>query len=122
GNALGELGIKFTYLDVDSLAGKPQTLPDIGELQKYEIVLWFTGDNNLPSGAAPVPTPLTEADQDVLIAYLQNGGNLIAIGQNLTEASDINRNPPDDPRYGRSDLYHAYLGARFVQEDVFTKT
>jgi subtilisin family serine protease len=122
GNALGELDVPFTYLDVDALAGKPQTLPDIGELQKYEIVLWFTGDYNLPSGTAPVPTPLTEADQDLLIAYLQGGGNLIATGQDLADASDINRNPPDDPRYFRSDLYHSYLGARFVQENVFTAT
>jgi hypothetical protein len=122
GNALTELGVAFTYLDVDALAGQPQTLPDIGELQKYEIVLWFTGDYNLPSGAATVPTPLTEADQNLLIAYLQAGGNLIAIGQNLAQASDINNNPPNDPRYFRSDLYHFYLGARFVQENVFTGT
>ena len=122
GNALGELAVPFTYLDVDKLAGQAQTLPDISELQKYEIVIWFTGDYFLPSGAASVPTPLTEADQDVLIAYLQGGGNLIATGQNLAEASDINRNPPDDPRYFRSDLYHVYLGARFVQDDVFTHT
>jgi subtilisin family serine protease len=122
GNALGELGVLFTHLDVDALVGLPQTLPDIGELQKYEIVLWFTGDYNLPSGAATIPTPLTEADQNLLIAYLQSGGNLIATGQNLTQASDINNNPPNDPRYSRSDLYHAYLGARFVQENVFTAT
>ncbi len=122
GNALGELAVSFTYLDVDALAGQSQTLPDISELQKYEIVIWFTGDYDLPSGAASVPTPLTEADQNVLIAYLQSGGNLIATGQNLAQAADINRNPPDDPRYGRSDLYHVYLGARFVQDDVFTHT
>jgi hypothetical protein len=122
GNALGELGIVFTHLDVDALAGQPQTLPGIEELQKYEIVLWFTGDNFLPDGAATVPTPLTEADQNLLIAYLQNGGNLIATGQNLTDASDIKRDPPDDPRYFRSDLFHVYLGARFVQDDIFTNT
>jgi subtilisin family serine protease len=122
GNALGDLGVTFTYLDADALAGQPQTLPDIGELQRYEIVIWFTGDYNLPSGAAPVPTPLTEADQNLLIAYLQAGGNLIATGQDLAQAADINRNPPDDPRYGRSDLYHVYLGARFVQDDIFTHT
>lgn len=122
GNALGELAVTFTYLDVDALAGQSQTLPDISELQKYEIVIWFTGDYFLPSGTAAVPTPLTEADQNELIAYLQGGGNLIATGQDLAQASDINRNPPDDPRYGRSDLYHAYLGARFVQDDIFTNT
>ena len=60
--------------------------------------------------------------QDELIAYLQGGGNLIATGQNLAVASDINRNPPDDPRYYRSDLYQVYLGAGFVQDDVFTHT
>ncbi len=122
GNALGALTVPFTYLDVDALAGQPQTLPDIGELQKYQIIIWFTGDYNLPSGAATVPTPLTEADQDLLIAYLQSGGNLIAIGQDLAEASDINNNPPNDPRFFRSDLYHSYLGARFVQDDVFSQT
>jgi minor extracellular serine protease Vpr len=122
GNALGALTVPFTYLDVDALAGQPQTLPDIGELQKYQIIIWFTGDYNLHNGEATVPTPLTEADQDLLIAYLQSGGNLIATGQDLAEASDINGNPPDDPRYYRSDLYHSYLGARFVQEDVFSQT
>ncbi|HEU5099764.1 MAG TPA: S8 family serine peptidase, partial [Roseiflexaceae bacterium] len=122
GNALGDLGVGFTYLDTDALASQPQTLPDIGELQKYEIVIWFTGDNFLPDGGAAVPTPLTEADQNLLIAYLQNGGNLIASGQNLAVASDTNRNPPDDPRYFRSDLYQVYLGARFVQDDIYTNT
>lgn len=121
GNALGELQVPFTYLDVDALAGEVQTLPPIEELQKYTIILWFTGDNFIPSGTLPVPVPLTPADQNLLIAYLQGGGNLIATGQNLAEASDIEPVPPD-PRYGRSDLYHAYLGPRFVQEDVFTNT
>jgi subtilisin family serine protease len=121
GNALGELRVPFTYLDLDALAGQAQTLPPIEELQRYAIIIWFTGDNFVPSGALPVPVPLTEADQNLLIAYLQSGGNLIATGQNLTEASDIEPFPPD-PRYGRSDLYHVYLGPRFVQEDVFTNT
>ncbi len=122
GNALGELQVPFTYLDVDALAGQPQTLPDISELQKHEIILWFTGDNFVPSGAVGVPTPLTAVDQNLLIAYLQSGGNLIATGQDLTNASDIDNTPPNDPRYGRSDLYHGYLGPRFVQDDVFTNT
>ena len=120
GNALGKLGIPVTYLDVDALAGRPQTLPALGELQKHEIIIWFTGDNAFPSGSFPVPTPLTETDQNLLIAYLQGGGNLIASGQDLSFASDINPDP--EPRYNRSDLYHAYLGPRFVQDDVYTRT
>ena len=52
----------------------------------------------------------------------QGGGNLIATGQDLADASDINNSPPNDPRYFRSDLFHEYLGAGFVQDDVFTHT
>ncbi len=120
-NALLELGVSTTYLDLDALAPVEQTLPDIAELQRYEVIIWFTGDNFVPSTALAVPVPLTPADQDVLIAYLQSGGRLIATGQDLTEASDIEANPPD-PRYGRSDLYHSYLGARWVQDNVFSDT
>lgn len=119
GNALGTLGIPFTYIDLDELAGEPQTLPSLAELQTYDIVLLFTGDNYLPDGAATVPTPLTATDQDNLIAYLQSGGNLIATGQDVADATDINNSSPNDPTYYRSDLYHSYLGARFVQDDVF---
>jgi subtilisin family serine protease len=117
-NALTEMGISLDYLDLDARALQNQTLPDISELQKYQLILWFTGDNLIHSGELGVPTPLTEADQNLLMAYLQSGGNLIATGQDLTEASDIESVPPG-PHYGRSDLYHYYLGARFVQDNVF---
>lgn len=110
GNALGRLRIPFDYLDLDALAGEAQTLPPLAELQRYEIVLWFTGDNFVPNGFFSVPTPLTAADQDNLIAYMQSGGNLIATGQDLTSASGV------------GDLYLAYLGAAPVQDDVFTNT
>jgi hypothetical protein len=119
--ALRELAVSTTYLDVDALAPAEQTLPSINEIQQYEIIIWFTGDNFVPSGALPVPTPLTPIDQNILIAYLQAGGNLIATGQDLTDASDIAPLPPDE-RYGRSDLYHSYLGVRFVQDAVFSDT
>lgn len=117
-STLQELGIPFTYLDVDAQAPQEQTLPDISALQRYEMIIWFTGDNFVPSGTLSVPLPLTEKDQNVLIAYMQSGGSLIAMGQDLTEASDIESSPPG-PHYGRSDLYHYYLGARFVRDDVF---
>lgn len=117
-NLLGELGVSYTYLDVDALAGEMQTIPDISELQKYEVILWFTGDNYFPDGSVAVPVPLTETDQSLIIAYLQSGGNLIATGQDLAEASDI-ETFPDDDQYGRSDLYRYFLGARFIKDDVF---
>jgi subtilisin family serine protease len=117
-NLLNELGISYTYLDVDALAGNLQTLPDVSELIEHEIIIWFTGDYNVHDGMAPVATPLTELDQNALIAYLQHGGNLIATGQDLAEASDIALFP-DDPQYGRSELYRYFLGAQFIQEHVY---
>lgn len=119
-NVLEQLGVGYTHYDVDARAGEFQTLPELAELQQYEIVLWFTGDSYVPYGAATVPTPLTVSDQNILIAYLQGGGNLIATGQDLSWASDVD--PAPDPRYNRSDLYQAYLGARFIQDDVYTRT
>lgn len=116
-NALMEQGISTTYLDVDALAPAEQTLPDIGELQRHELILWFTGDNFVPSGALPVATPLTPVDQNLLAAYLQSGGSLIVSGQDFVDASDIDPNP--EPFYGRSLIYRGYLGGRFVQDDVY---
>lgn len=121
-NALENLGVTYTYLDVDAQFGNQQTLPDIGALQQFKIVLWFTGDNYVPNdGRTPYAVPLTETDQNLLIAYLQSGGNLIATGQDLSDASDITVVPADQ-HYGRSDLYHYYLGARYVQDNVFDGT
>jgi len=117
GNALGELGIPFAYIDLDARADALQTLPAIGELQKHEIILWFTGDNFNPFGSLPAPTPLTPTDQNLLIAYLQSGGSLIATGQDLSFAVDFDPNP--DPIRGAPDLFGGYLSATFVQDDVF---
>jgi subtilisin family serine protease len=117
GNALGELQIPFTYIDLDARAGEERTLPSISELQKHEVIIWFTGDSFFPDGSFPVPTPLTTPDLNALIAYLQSGGSLIATGQDFSWASDNNPNP--DPNFGRSSIYHSYLGAVFVQDDVF---
>lgn len=120
GNVLMEQNIPFHYLDLDAIAlDQPsQTLPPIGELQKYEVIIWFTGDNFVPDGTNNLRLPLTESDQTLLLAYLASGGKLIAMGQDLSDASDIDRTPPDDPRYFRSDLY-LYFGAEYVQDNVF---
>lgn len=117
-NLLDELNVDYTYLDVDALAPIAQTLPDAIELLQHEVVLWFTGDNTFFDGSLPVPTPLTIADQNILIAYLHSGGSLIATGQNIAEVSDI-ETFPDDTQYGRSELYRYFLGARFIQENVY---
>ncbi len=127
GNALMELGVSFDYYDADAVTvnavandqpAPTQTIPGINDLLRYPVIIWFTGDNFVPPGGLNVLTPLTPEDQNLLIAYLQSGGNLIASGQNLAEASDIFLTAIN-PRFGRSDLYNGYLGATWESESVF---
>jgi hypothetical protein len=118
--ALDELGLSYVVWDADAQFGQPQTIPDLNYLQRFRTVMWITGDNVRPDGFYAVPTPLTSIDMLVLGSYLDAGGRLIAWGQNLTEASDINGDP--DPTWGRAALYHDYLGAHWLQDSVFDPT
>ncbi|NLG28395.1 MAG: S8 family serine peptidase [Chloroflexi bacterium] len=115
--ALNALGVTYRVWDTDVRYDQLQTLPAVSYLQGFDAVIWLTGDNVHPDGYFVVPTPLTGRDQAILRAYLDGGGRLLAIGQNLAEASDIN--PAVDAEWGRSDLYHGYLGAHWLQGSVF---
>ncbi|NLG50230.1 MAG: S8 family serine peptidase, partial [Chloroflexi bacterium] len=115
--ALDALGYSYAVWDADKRFGNPQTIPNVEQLQQYDAIIWLTGDNVHPDGYFVVSTPLTPVDLSILGSYLDGGGRLIAIGQNLAEASDVNEN--DDPTWGRANFYHAYLGAHWLQGNVF---
>jgi subtilisin family serine protease len=115
--ALDEAAIAYAVWDADVRFGQPQTVPDATVLSQYDVVLWLTGDNIHPDGTYQVSTPLTAIDQQVLATYLDQGGRLLALGQNLAQASDIN--PDNNPSWGRAGLYHYYLGAHWLQGAVF---
>ncbi len=115
--ALNDLGISYDVWDADARWGNRQTIPNLEVLQQYEAVIWLTGDNRNPDGYYLVSTPLTAVDLQILAAYLDGGGRLLAIGQNLAEASDVNPDP--DPTWGRAILYHHYLGAHWLQGSLF---
>lgn len=114
---LEALPYSYSYWDADVRFDNPQTIPDLPTLQRYGTIIWLTGDNKSPFGTFVVDTPLTPIDLQLLADYLDGGGRLLAIGQNLAQASDVNPNP--DPVFGRADLYHFYLGARWLQGNVF---
>ena len=115
--ALDELGLTYQTWRADSYYDHPQTLPDLGYLQAYEAVVWITGDNAHPDGYYVVSTPLTRMDLQVLAAYLDGGGRLVAIGQNLAQASDVNLGA--DPAWERACFYHQYLGAHWIQASLY---
>ena len=115
--ALTAAGIRHTVWNADEQFGNPQTIPDLAEIQEYAAVIWVTGDNVHPDGYYELSTPLTTEDQRILARYLDGGGRLLAVGQNLAEASDVN--PSDDPAYGRGPLLHEYLGAHWLTGSLF---
>ena len=118
--ALDDAGLSYDVWNADEVFDNPQTVPHPEELQRYGAVIWLTGDNPHPDGYYVVSTPLTAIDMQVLAGYLDGGGRIMAIGQNLAEASDVNEN--EDPTWGRSSFYHSYLGAHWVQGSLFDPT
>ncbi len=82
---------------------KDHFFPD--SLTKYKAIIWFSGEakNNL----------LSQANKDRLIAYLQQGGNLLVSSQNLAYDLSTNGSVADS-------LFLAnYLGVTFIG-DVIT--
>ena len=116
-DALGDAGHSFVVWGADERYGNPQSIPDLEYLQEFPIVLWFTGDNLHPDGYFAVETPLTPQDMHILASYLDGGGRIMAFGQNLAEASDVN--PGLDPAWDRASFYHHLLGAHWLQTDLF---
>ncbi len=114
---LEALNVDYDYYNADFYYGQGQSIPDISELQAYEAIIWFTGDNFYPDGFFAVQTPLTEQDQLDLIAYLQGGGRLLASGQDLAwvlNAAGENPDPPTSLPY--------FFDAEWAQDDVFSGT
>lgn len=117
---LTTLGITYDVWDADGYAGNSVTLPDANYLTQYDAVIYQTGDNWQANGTFTVPTPPTDLDMDALTEYANNGGAILAFGQDFSALSGgASTSPPF--------LYGAILGARFLQdsinaEEVFTDT
>ncbi|MEM7531869.1 MAG: S8 family serine peptidase [Chloroflexota bacterium] len=117
-NALAKLGYTYSVVNVDTFAGLPTTIPDETTLNAFRAVILFTGDNFQPNGTFNTATGLTKGDEARLVEYLNSGGTLIAMGQDLAAA--LNMNATDPPPARREILYHDRLGANFIQDSVST--
>ncbi len=111
-STLETLGFTYEVWDADTYFANPQTIPDIGILTAYDAVLYFTGDNYLPDGTFTVATPLTDQDMYNLNAFAQNGGILIAMGQDL--AAVWNSDAFDDGHF----TYAFTLGGNWLADSV----
>jgi hypothetical protein len=75
--------------------------PPSTELNKYNMVFWFTGDTN--------SNYFTSADIDAMKTYMDNGGSFFLTGQGI--AGQLNSQD--------SDFLNNYLRCEFVQRPIF---
>ena len=115
-DTLDQLGLSYNIVNVDDSIAYPTTIPEPAVLMAHKAILWYTGDNYEPNGTYSVSTGLTQLDQDRLVEYLNAGGTLIAMGQDL--ASALNAAEFDAPVGSRNFLYTYRLGANYIQDSV----
>ncbi|MEZ4713325.1 MAG: S8 family serine peptidase [Caldilineaceae bacterium] len=101
---LTALGYTYAVWDVDEHALDAFTVPEAAQLFAYDAVIYFTGDNYIPV--------LSDADRYRLTEFVNNGGILIAMGQDLAGA--LQSNAMDDGEF----LYNVMLGANYLQDSV----
>ncbi len=113
-DALDALGITYTLWDADAQYGDDVdvTIPTAAEMAPYDVVLYFTGDNYHPNGTFTVTTPLTTLDTDALTEYANQGGVIIAMGQDI--AAVLNSDEPDSGIF----FYNSVLGGNYLQDSV----
>ncbi|MFD3163242.1 S8 family serine peptidase [Herpetosiphon sp. NSE202] len=110
---LEEIGLSYQVLDVDNLAGSVTTfLPPAEQLYPYKAIIYFTGNYDQRNGAFTVATPLTALDMDRLTEYANNGGTIIAMGQNLAQV--LNSTSPDTESF----FYASVLSGEFLRPNI----
>ena len=105
-STLDALGLTYEVVNTADSFGAPTTIPGAAQLTGYGAVLWFTGDNYVAVAG------LTNQDQFNLLDYLNNGGKVIAMGQDLSATLDA------APGSSFNGLYNFGLGAHWLQDSI----
>ncbi len=119
---LEQIGLTYQVLDVDDLAGSVTTfLPPAEQLYPYKAIVYFTGNYDRRNGEFTIATPLTALDMDRLTEYANNGGTIIAMGQNLAQVLNSTSSTTASFFYS-SVLSGEYLRANINGTSVVTVT
>ncbi len=103
-DALNKIGASYQVWDIDAKNG---TIPTITDLLAYKTVIYFTGDNRTIT--------LSKPNMNLLAEYLNSGGSMIAMGQNLAAVLGSNKT---DGKDGVPFFYDVSLGANWLQDSV----
>ncbi len=104
-DALQKLGYTYTVLDYRPTV---TALPSAATLSAYRAIVYFTGDNFV-SGAG-----LADLDMNKLVEYLNAGGSVIVMGQDMAATIDNDVTDPSNPDF----FYSARLGANWIQDSL----
>jgi subtilisin family serine protease len=116
-STLESLALTYDVWNADEYYGNPTTIPEAAVLEGYPIIIYYTGDNFYPDGTFTVATPLTPLDMDILTEYVDNGGILIAMGQDMAAVLGADAYVP--PNTGPDvNLYGAVFGANWLQDSA----
>lgn len=113
-SALEDLGYTYSVISTLGGVGTPNTIPSAARLAGYRAIIYFTGDNYRPDGTFTVSTGLTGQDTDRLVEYLNNGGVVIAMGQDLAAVLGADETDPSSAPF----LYTSLFGANWIQDSV----
>jgi subtilisin family serine protease len=109
---LESLGLTYEIWNPGYYFNNPATVPDAATLSQYDMLLIYTGDHYQPDGTFTVSTPFTPIDMNRLTEYLNGGGTIFAMGQDLSTvlASDETNN---------GELFYQFgLGGNFLQDSI----
>jgi len=87
-DALDELGVSYDVWHADAYFANATTIPEAAVLNSYDVVIYYSGDNFYPDGSFTVQTPLTEIDMNRLTQFANDGGIVIAMGQDASWVMD----------------------------------
>ncbi len=113
-NTLDELGYDYNVVSTSDGVGNPTTIPDAATLAGYRAIIYFTGDNFRSNGTFSVSTGLTALDMDRLVEYLNQGGTVIAMGQDLSAVLGADETDSGNAHF----FYTPLLGANWIQDSV----
>ncbi len=105
-STLTALGKSYAIVDTAANFGAATTIPQPADLAGYKAVLWFTGDNYASAAG------LTVQDQHWLLDYLNNGGAVIAMGQDL--AATVGAAPASSTVW----IYNWGLASTWLQDSI----
>jgi len=80
--SLDSCGVAYSVLDCGDASGEVTTVPNLGDLSPYDLVIWFCGDDG-SDGTDLAFWGGNDGDNQAVIDYLLGGGDLWVIGMEV---------------------------------------